>query len=99
MTREEAKIEVDRLVPQLMDRFGGAVSNPTFNWRGDVMEFSGRAAIFNIEGTLHVTDTQMILEVDGIPFFGRERTRAEIEHWFDESWSGASLGDLETDAK
>ena len=90
LTKEEARAEVDRLVPGLMDRFGGSVANPTFGWRGDVMGFSGRALIFDIEGTLQVTDTQMVLEVEGIPSFVRGKAQSEIERWFDESWSSAS---------
>ena len=50
------------------------------------MQFSGRKAVFNLAGTLEVSDAELILDVDGIPFFAAGKVRSEIERWFDENW-------------
>ena len=85
MTKQAARIWVDNTMPELMNLYGGAVSNPTYAWRDDEMEFSGRVQIVHIKGTLGVTETELILDVDGIPFFLKGKARAAAERWLDEN--------------
>ncbi len=77
---------MERLVSELMLQFGGSVSNLRYGWQGYVMEFSGSRAIFNIRGALEVTDAELILDADGIPFFRQGAIRAQLEQWFDDNW-------------
>ena len=88
MTQDAAKATVDNLVPELMRQFGERVSNLIYAWVGYVMDFSGQIAIFNIRGTLQVTDAELVLDVEGIPFLLKGRIRAQLEQWFDKNWPG-----------
>ena len=85
MTLETARLWVEKILPVLMKMYGGAVSDPTYGWRDDVMEFSGRVHIVNLKGTLRVTDTELVLDVDGIPFFIEGKAKGEAERFFDEN--------------
>ena len=86
MTKQQAKDTVRDLLPDLMSRFGDYVSDQRLAWKNDLAEFSGRVAIFNISGTLQVTDTELVLDVRGIPFFTEGAARTEMESWFDANW-------------
>ena len=88
MTQDAAKATVDNLAPELMRQFGETVSNPRYAWRGYLMDFSGQRAIFNIRGTLQVTDAELVLDVEGIPFLLMGRTQALLQQWFDKNWPG-----------
>ncbi len=88
MTQDAAKATVDKLVPELMRQFGERVSNLRFAWRGYVMDVSGQRAIFNIRGTLQVTDAELVLDVEAIPLLLKGRIRAQLEQWFDKNWPG-----------
>jgi hypothetical protein len=83
MTRQGAKETAGSLFPALVERHKDEISNPTFVWRGDVMEFSFQALALNIKGTLQVTDTEIVLDV-ALPsvarlFEGTIRTNIERE--------------------
>jgi len=86
MTKQRAKSIVKRLLPDLMTRFSSSISDPTTRWQNDTVEFSGRALLFNIKGTLKITDTELILDVNGIPFFENQQTQTEMKKWFDRNW-------------
>jgi hypothetical protein len=86
MTKDVAKATIERLASSLMQQFGGGVTDPRYAWHADVMQFSGRKVVFNVAGTLEVSDAELILDVDGIPFFAAGKVRSEIERWFDENW-------------
>ena len=88
MTKDAAKSKVDSLVSELMRQFGESLSNLRYGWGGYVIEFSGRRAIFNIRGRLEVTDDELVLDVEGIPFFSNGEIRIQLEQWFDENWPG-----------
>ena len=87
MTKEQAKDWVDHQIPTLMGQYSGGVSNSTYSWRGDLLEFSGRVLVSNIKGTLRVTETELELDLDGIPFFLQARAGSEIRRWLDENLS------------
>ena len=87
MTQDAAKAKVDNLVSGLMQQFGDSVSNLKYAWQGYVFGFSGRKAIFHIRGTLEVSHVEMILDVDGIPFFQQGQRKAQLKDWFDENWA------------
>ena len=86
MTQDAAKAAVDDLVSGMMQQFGDSVTDLRYAWQGRVFEFSGRRAIFKITGRLQVTDADLILDVQGIPFFGERAVRAQLEQWFSKNW-------------
>jgi len=86
VNRDAAKATVDQLVSGLMGQFSEGVSDLRYGWQGHVFEFSGRKAIFNITGRLQVTEADLILDVQGIPFFREGAVRTQLEKSFDENW-------------
>ena len=88
MTKRTAMDAVKSLLPDLMSSFGGSVSNSEIEWQNDTVKFSGRVLVANINGTLNITDSELVLDVDGIPFFLRSKARTGIEQWFDLNWPG-----------
>ncbi len=70
MTREKARTTVESLIPDLIDSFGQQVSDPRWDWRGDVMTFSFTAMGLGIEGTLEVSDSTLVLDVK-LPLLAR----------------------------
>ena len=88
MTKRTAMDAVKSLLPELMSSFGGSVSNSKIEWQNDTAKFSGRVLVANIKGTLHITDSELVLDVGGIPFFLRSKARSGIEEWFDLNWPG-----------
>ena len=63
-TAESARAAVEGQVPQLMERFGGSVSDPTWGWHGNVMEFAYMAVGSRFRGTLEITDTEVVLDIN-----------------------------------
>ncbi len=63
-TAESAKKIVDEQVPGLMNRFGSQVSNPSYAWNGDVMEFRFDAMGAGFRGTLEITQSDLVLNVN-----------------------------------
>ena len=88
MSKQRAKETVQALLPELMSSFGGSVSDPSVNWNQDTAEFSGRVLMLNIQGTLRITDEELILNVDGIPFWVQGKARRHIESWLEKNLPG-----------
>ena len=84
LTIQAARLWAEKMLPVLVKVYGGTVSDPTYEWRDDVMEFSGRVHIVNLKGTLRVTDTELVLDVDGVPFFIEGKAKSEAERFLDE---------------
>ena len=87
-SKQQAKETIQAVLPELMDRFAGSVSNPKVDWHNDTAEFSGRVLMLNIQGTLRISDEELVLNVDGIPFWGQGKARRQIEMWLDENLPG-----------
>ncbi len=89
-TKQAARQKMESLQSTLMQQFGDKVSNSKYEWQGDVMEFSGKISVFNIEGKLHVKDEEVILDVS-FPFLLRPyqgKIQGEIERQLDELFPG-----------
>lgn len=86
MTAERARETIDRLLPVMMRQYGGNVSDPVIEWHGDALRFSGKAMGLTIRGSVRVTETELLLRLDGVPFFARGAARRGLERWFDENW-------------
>jgi hypothetical protein len=85
-TAEAARAAVEDQVPRLMERFGSSVSDPTWGWRGNVMEFAFTAVGASFRGSLEITDTNVVLEVN-VPLSFRlfqGTIEAEARKWCDE---------------
>lgn len=86
VTKQQAIDAINDLLPDLMTRFGTTVSDPRYEWHDNTVEFSGRVILFNIGGSLQVTDDELVLDVQGIPFFKQASVKTKIERWLNESW-------------
>ena len=70
MTQQAAKELLDGSLPVLAEQLSSSIPNHSFAWQGDVLNFSFRARGFDIKGTLEITDTDAVLEVN-LPFAAR----------------------------
>ena len=90
MTAQQARETIDRLLPVMMRQYGGNVSDPEIEWEGDALRFSGRAMGIRIRGAVRVTDTELIMRLDGVPFFARGIASQGLDRWFEENWPGTN---------
>ena len=73
-------------MPRLVARIGQSVSNPTYRWQEDTLEFAFRAVGADLRGTLEVTDTALVIDVN-IPFpfkLFEGKIKSEAQVWCDE---------------
>jgi len=80
-TRAAARLRVDGRLADLLGQFGDRAEDLSHEWRGDTLHFRGKARGMTVEGTLEVTDSEVILE-SKLPFIARpfeSRIRQSIE--------------------
>ena len=81
MTADTARVEVERVLPGLLQEFGPSVSDITHGWSGNSMNFSFRARGWSIKGRINVTESDVSIEVNlpllARPFEGRIRSATE----------------------
>ena len=61
-TKEEARKKIDQRLGQLLSEYGHYLSESQTNWNGDRLDFSGKAKGFTANGTLEITDTEVIID-------------------------------------
>ena len=92
-TRQQAKAWVDVKLGEMLQRFGDSVSDATYRWEGDTMEFAFRAAgLVSFRGTLAVTDTEFHLDLP-FPFLAKgfePRAEVEVNRWLDDNLPSSS---------
>lgn len=82
-SKENARRRVEGRLDQLLAQFGGRADEIEHEWLGDTLRFKGKARGLSVEGTVEVTDSEVI--VDGkLPlmarmFEGRIRQAVERE--------------------
>ena len=87
-TRANARTTIEQKVAALLSQFGGRVDDLLQQWTGDTLEFKGQARGFKVEGTVEVTDEEIILEgklpLMALPFEPRirEAVKREAENLF-----------------
>src|SRR5688572_27147782 len=87
-TRKKARTVIEQKVAALLNQFGGKVDDLQQQWTGDTLEFKGKARGFKVEGTVEVTDEEIILEgklpLMALPFESRirEAVKREAENLF-----------------
>ena len=86
MTKEAAKKTIEEMLPTMLKQYGGGVSDVIYEWRGDQVSFSGRVSLANLEGTLSVTDTDLVLEIDGVPYLFEDLAASQTEAWLRDNW-------------
>ncbi|MGZ5449701.1 MAG: polyhydroxyalkanoic acid system family protein [Thermoanaerobaculia bacterium] len=82
-SKDIARGRVDQRLGQLLSQFGGHAEEIEHEWLGDTMRFKGKARGLAIEGTVDVTDAEIILDAK-LPlmakmFEGRIRQAVERE--------------------
>ena len=65
MTRDDARRRVEDHATELMERLGTSVTSVVRAWSGDVMSFAFAVRGVRVEGTVHVDETDAILDVEG----------------------------------
>ena len=87
-SRANARTTIEQKVAALLNQFGGRVDDLQQQWTGDTLEFKGKARGFKVEGTVEVTDQEIILEgklpLMALPFEPRirEAVKREAENMF-----------------
>ena len=88
MTKQEAKDWIGSELPNLLNQFGGSVSDVSHEWRGDALRFRFRVSrIASFKGALTVTDTDLDLDLP-FPLLARGfegKAKAEAERWLDQN--------------
>lgn len=83
MTREEARRRVDQRLSGLLGQFGHHAEEMEHEWTGDTLRFKGKAKGFKVQGTVEVTDKEMILDAKlpllAIAFEGKIKEAVEKE--------------------
>lgn len=87
-TKANARSVIEEKVAALLNQFGGRLDDLQQQWTGDTLEFKGKARGFKVEGTVEVTDAEII--VDGklplmaLPFEPKikEAVKREAENLF-----------------
>ena len=69
-TRAAARLRLDERLMELLGQFGDRAEEVSHEWRGDTMHFRGKASGLKVEGTIDVTDSEIILE-SKLPFFAK----------------------------
>ena len=87
-TRESARIRVEQRLGQLLSQFGGHAEDMEHEWFADTLRFKGKAKGLKIEGTVEVTETEVIIDAKlpliAMAFEGRinEAVHREAESMF-----------------
>jgi hypothetical protein len=80
-TQAAAHKRVDARLAQLLGQFGDKAEDIAHEWRGDTLRFRGKARGFHVEGTLEVTDSEVIID-SKLPFLAKpfeSRIRHAVE--------------------
>ena len=79
--KETAKRKINERIAQLFGQYGHYLSDSTHEWQGDRLVFSGSARGFKVNGSIDVTDTEVL--IDGkLPLIARPfepRVKSTIE--------------------
>jgi cell division septal protein FtsQ len=65
MTRDDARCRVEDHAAELMERLGTSVTSVVRAWSGDAMSFAFAVRGVRVQGTVHVDETDAILDLEG----------------------------------
>ena len=82
-SKENARRKVEQRLGQLLAQFGGHAEEIDHQWFGDTLQFKGKARGLTIDGSVEVTDAEIVLDAK-LPlmakmFEGRIRQAVERE--------------------
>jgi len=82
-SKAAARKKVEERLGQLLGQFGSRADEIDHSWSGDTLSFKGKAKGLKVEGTIDVTDTEIVLHAKlpfmAIPFEGKIRHAVEKE--------------------
>jgi len=82
-TKSNARQIVEQKIGRLLAQFGDRAEDVQHEWSGDTLRFKGKARGFTVEGTLEVTDSEVIIDgklpLLAKPFESRIRQTVERE--------------------
>jgi putative polyhydroxyalkanoate system protein len=87
-TKANARSKIEQKLAALLSQFGGRVDDLQHQWNGDTLEFKGKARGFKLEGTVEVTEAEIVvngkLPMMALPFEGkiREAVKREADAMF-----------------
>jgi putative polyhydroxyalkanoate system protein len=87
-TKAKARATIEQKATGLLNQFGGHVEDLQQQWVGDTLEFKGKARGFKVEGSVEVTDQEIIIEgklpLLALPFEPKikEAVKKEAEQMF-----------------
>jgi hypothetical protein len=69
-TQADARVRVETKLAELVSQFGDKADDVSYEWQGDTLRFRGKARGLKVEGTVEVTDLEVIFE-SSLPFMAR----------------------------
>jgi putative polyhydroxyalkanoate system protein len=87
-TKANARSKIEQKLAALLSQFGGRVDDLQQQWNGDTLSFKGKARGFKLEGTVEVTEAEIVvngkLPMMALPFEGkiREAVKREADAMF-----------------
>lgn len=82
-TKDLARQRVEQKLGQLLGQFGQHAEDLHHEWTGDTLRFKGKARGLSVEGTVEVTDADVVIDgklpLIAKPFEGRIRQAVEQE--------------------
>jgi hypothetical protein len=76
-TKDKARQKVEQRLSSLLSQFGGHAEDMKHEWLGDTLRFKGKARGMKVEGTVEITDAEVIIDgklpLIALPFEGRVR--------------------------
>jgi hypothetical protein len=82
-TRQRARQKVESRLGSLLGQFGHHADELKHEWTGDTLRFKGKARGLSVEGTVEVTDTEVVVEgklpLIARPFEGRAKQAIQSE--------------------
>ena len=61
-TRAKAREIVERKISVLLAQFGEHAGDVRHDWTGDTFQFKGTARGFTVEGTVEITDAEVVID-------------------------------------
>lgn len=82
-TKEMARQRVEQKIGQLLGQFSHHADDLHHEWAGDMLRFKGKARGLSVEGTVEITDAEVLIEgklpLIAKPFEGRIKQAVEQE--------------------
>jgi len=82
-TKQSARARVEQRLGQLLSQFGGHAEDMEHEWFADTLRFKGKAKGLKVEGTVEVTDSEVIIDAKlpliAMAFEGRIRETVQRE--------------------